>query len=81
MKRAKIAVALLALAVSARAAETNDAGSGSSRIHFSAFADIQSSYWARGVIVDENPFSAQYVSLDADLRPFVLCEGQARLID
>ena len=72
-----LTLAPLALAVSACAAETNDAGSVSSRIHFSAFADIQSSDWARGVIVDENPFSAQYVSLDADLRPFGHVGGYA----
>ena len=67
----------LALAGSTCAEETNEVESISSRIHFSAFADIQSSYWARGVIVDENPFSAQYVSLDADLRPFGHVGGYA----
>ena len=38
----------LALAGSTCAEETNEVGSISSRIHISAFADIQSSYWARG---------------------------------
>lgn len=43
-----------------------------SRVSVSAFADIQSAYYARGAIVDRRPFSAQFanatVSLCDDLR-------------
>lgn len=78
MKIALAAVAPLLVAASAFASDTNEvAASQASRLHFSAFADVQSSYWARGVIVDENPFSAQFVSLDADLRPFGHVGGYA----
>lgn len=47
------------------------------RLSFNAFADIESAYWARGAIVDKNPFSAQYVSLEADLEPFGRIGGYA----
>lgn len=47
------------------------------RLSFNAFADIESAYWARGAIVDKNPFSAQFVSLEADLEPFGRIGGNA----
>lgn len=47
------------------------------RLSFNAFADIESAYWARGAIVDKNPFSAQFVSLEADLEPFGRIGGYA----
>lgn len=40
------------------------------RLHAKAYADIESSYWARGAVIDKNPFSAQYVDVSVDLRPF-----------
>jgi len=40
------------------------------RLHVKAYADVESSYWARGAIVDKNPFSAQCVDASVDLNPF-----------
>lgn len=50
-------------------AQTNALEGVARRLHASAYADVESAYWARGAIVDENPFSAQYVGLEADLAP------------
>ena len=47
------------------------------RLSFNAFADVESAYWARGAIVDKNPFSAQFASLEADLEPFGRIGGSA----
>ena len=47
------------------------------RITVSAFADIESAYWARGAIVDKRPFSAQYADLSVDLDPFGRVGGYA----
>lgn len=48
-----------------------------SRIHAKAEADVETAYWARGAIVDTNPFSAQSVDLSADLAPFGYVGGYA----
>jgi hypothetical protein len=37
------------------------------RVSVSAFADVQSAYYARGAIVDERPFSAQFVDVSFSL--------------
>lgn len=47
------------------------------RLHFNAFADLETAYWARGAIVDEHPFSAQYADLSFDLAPFGTLGGYA----
>jgi len=47
------------------------------RLSFTAYADVESAYWARGAIVDKNPFSAQYVDLSFDLEPFGRIGGYA----
>jgi hypothetical protein len=40
------------------------------RTHVSAYADIETAYWARGVISDKKPYSAQFIDLSFDLNPF-----------
>ena len=57
--------------------ETNLWREAASRVQVTAFADVESAYWARGVIVDKHPFSAQYVGLNADLAPFGYVGGYA----
>lgn len=47
------------------------------RLSASAYTDVESAYWARGAIVDKNPYSAQFVGLDADLAPFGRIGGYA----
>ena len=49
--------------------ETNILRNAARRLSFSAFADIESAYWARGAIVDKNPFSAQFAGTRIDLDP------------
>lgn len=48
-----------------------------SRVHFKAEADVETSYHARGAIVDKNPFSAQSVDLSIDLDPLGYVGGYA----
>ena len=71
--------ALLAIgaAFGAEPGETNLWKSAARRLQVTAFADIETAYWARGVIVDKHPFSAQYVGLNADLAPFGYVGGYA----
>lgn len=56
--------------VGAFAGETNLLQEVAGRLSVSAYADIESAYWARGAIVDKNPYSAQFVEFDSDLAPF-----------
>lgn len=65
------------LASGAAFGETNLWDAAASRVQVTAFADVESAYWARGVIVDKHPFSAQYVGLNADLSPFGYVGGYA----
>ena len=58
-------------------AETNVWRSAARRLSFSAFADVESAYWARGAIVDKNPFSAQFVGTKIDLDPVGSLGGYA----
>lgn len=58
-------------------AETNLWRQVAKRLSFNAFADVESAYWARGAIVDKNPFSAQFASLEADLDPLGRVGGYA----
>jgi len=81
---AVVRLTLIALAVGvlpfcgwAADAETNACCSAEERLSFSAFADIESAYWARGAIVDKRPFSAQYADLSVDLDPFGRIGGYA----
>lgn len=46
-------------------------------VSFSAFAEIQSAYLARGVVVDAHPFSAQFVDGELDLGDFGRVGGYA----
>lgn len=80
MKDEVVVIAILAVAMSARGAfagGTNAWAEVGRRLTFTAFADVESAYWARGAIVDKNPFSAQFVGLDADLGPFGRIGGYA----
>lgn len=71
-------VCLVAAWASSVSAGTNDfVREVARRTSISAFADVESSYWARGAIVDKNPFSAQCVSLEEDLSPFGRVGGYA----
>lgn len=47
------------------------------RLSASAFADVESAYWARGAIVDKKPFSAQFADLSFNLDPFGRVGGYA----
>ena len=66
--------AILALcamcAVFAAKGETNLIHEVIKRTHVSAYADIETAYWARGVISDKKPYSAQFIDLSFDLNPF-----------
>ena len=46
-------------------------------VFVSAFAEIQSAYLARGMVVDSNPFSAQFVNTDLKLGEFGRIGGHA----
>ena len=43
----------------------------------SAYADIETAYWARGAIVDRKPYSAQFADLSFDLDPVGRIGGYA----
>ena len=62
------AAAAVAAALAA-SGETNLVSEVVRRTHVSAYADIESAYWARGAIVDRKPFSAQFADLSFDLDP------------
>lgn len=68
------AAAALALAASG---ETNLVSEAARRTHVSAYADIETAYWARGAIVDKRPYSAQFADLSFDLDPFGRIGGYA----
>ena len=68
------AAAALALAASG---ETNLVSEAARRTHVSAYADIETAYWARGAIVDNRPYSAQFADLSFDLDPFGRIGGYA----
>ena len=77
-RRLLIAFFLLAsFAVAAEEESVNLVSETCKRITVSAFADIESAYWARGAIVDKRPFSAQYADLSVDLDPFGRIGGYA----
>ena len=57
--------------------ETNVFAAAASRVHVNAYADVETAYWARGAVVDKNPFSAQYADLSFDLAPFGTVGGYA----
>jgi len=57
--------------------ETNVWHRAAQRLSFSAFADIETAYWARGAIVDKKPYSAQFVDLSFNLAPFGRVGGYA----
>ena len=71
------AAAMLALIATGAAGETNLCRQVVSRLSMTAFADVESAYWARGAVVDKNPYSAQCVGLQADLSPFGYVSGYA----
>ena len=47
------------------------------RFSVSAYADVESAYWARGAIVDNNPYSAQFTDLSFDFDPLGRIGGYA----
>ena len=76
MKRALVAIAGALAAVAAQG-ETNLVSEVARRVHVSAYADIETAYWARGAIVDRKPYSAQFVDLSFDLDPVGRVGGYA----
>ena len=70
------AAAAAALAFTA-SGETNLVSEAARRTHVSAYADIETAYWARGAIVDKRPYSAQFADLSFDLDPFGRIGGYA----
>ena len=70
------AAAAVALALAA-SGETNLVSEAARRAHVSAYADIETAYWARGAIVDKRPYSAQFADLSFDLDPFGRIGGYA----
>lgn len=81
MKLQKIVCGMAVLAAcgvcAAETEGTNWYERAAARLKINAFAEIQNAYWARGVIVDRDPFSAQYVGLDYDLGDFGHIGGYA----
>ncbi len=74
----KGAIGVVALFAASAACAADDADKTFlSRIHAKAEADVETAYWARGAIVDTNPFSAQSVDLSTDLSPFGYVGGYA----
>lgn len=76
MKRALVAI-VGALAAVAAQGETNLVSEVARRVHVSAYADIETAYWARGAIVDRKPYSAQFADLSFDLDPVGRVGGYA----
>ena len=70
------AAAAVAAALGARG-ETNLVAEVARRTHLSAYADIETAYWARGAIVDRKPYSAQFADLSFDFDPFGVVGGYA----
>ena len=70
MKRDAILALCAMCAVFAAKGETNLVHEVMKRTHVSAYADIETAYWARGVISDKKPYSAQFIDLSFDLNPF-----------
>ena len=76
---------ILAAAVSAAGAAMAGEGPGATnlvsevrrRVSASAYADIESAYWARGAIVDKRSYSAQFADLSFNLDPFGRVGGYA----
>ena len=58
-----ILAAVAAALAFAASGETNLVSEVVRRTHVSAYADIESAYWARGAIVDRKPYSAQFADL------------------
>ena len=58
MKRDAILALCAMCAVFAAKGETNLVHEVIKRTHVSAYADIETAYWARGVISDKKPYSA-----------------------
>lgn len=70
MKRDAILAFCAMCAAFAAKGETNLVHEVIKRTHVSAYADIETAYWARGVISDKKPYSAQFIDLSFDLNPF-----------
>ena len=78
MKRSLIVVLVSCAVVALTASgETNLVSEAARRTHVSAYADIETAYWARGAIVDKRPYSAQFADLSFDLDPFGRIGGYA----
>lgn len=67
----------IVVAASAEEAASNLISKACKRVNVHAYADIESAYWARGAIVDEKPYSAQFVDLSLNLEPFGRVGGYA----
>lgn len=72
-----ILAAVAATLAFAASGETNFVSETVRRTHVSAYADIETAYWARGAIVDRKPFSSQYADLSFDLDPVGRIGGYA----
>ena len=78
MKKPLVAAfACCAVVALAASGETNLVSEAARRAHVSAYADIETAYWARGAIVDKRPYSAQFADLSFDLDPFGRIGGYA----
>lgn len=75
--KSAIGVVGLCLAAATYAADDGEGKTLLSRVHAKAEADVETAYWARGAVVDVNPFSAQSVDLSTDLSPFGYVGGYA----
>ncbi len=79
--RNRIILAFLIAAVSPLVAKAEDVtnlwNEVGRRFSVSAYADVESAYWARGAIVDKNPYSAQFADLSLDFDPFGRIGGYA----
>ena len=75
--RLSVGLMIFTGAITAAGGETNALAAAASRIHVNAYADVETAYWARGAVVDEHPYSAQFADLSFDLDPFGKIGGYA----
>lgn len=76
MRRAVLALGVCVAGAAAGEA-TNLVGQVRDWVAVSAFADVESAYWARGKIVDARPYSAQFADVDLKLGAFGRVGAQA----
>ena len=77
MKTKAIFAAAVAVAALGARGETNFVAEAARRTHVSAYADVETAYWARGAIMDKRPYSSQFADMSFDLDPFGRVGGYA----